>query len=121
MMILTNQSELIEIGIKYLKIAGWSYLMTGISQCYLTILKVSEHASVAARISSGAVVINIILNAIFIYGKFGLKPMGVQGAALGTLIGTAGTEDVAAAYAATYPIALIAVVLVSQFLIIFFS
>ena len=41
--------------------------------------------------------------------------------ALGTLISTAGTEDVAAAYAATYPIALIAVVLVSQFLIIFFS
>ncbi len=40
--------------------------------------------------------------------------------ALGTLIGVAGTEDVAAAYAATYPIALIAVVLVSQFLIILF-
>ncbi len=40
--------------------------------------------------------------------------------ALGTLIGTAGTEDVAAAYASTYPIALIAVVLVSQFLIILF-
>ncbi len=40
--------------------------------------------------------------------------------ALGTLIHVAGTEDVAAAYAATYPIALIAVVLVSQLLIIFF-
>ena len=40
--------------------------------------------------------------------------------ALGTLIGVAGTESVAAAYAATYPIALIAVVLVSQFLIILF-
>ncbi len=40
--------------------------------------------------------------------------------ALGTLISTAGTEDVAAAYAATYPIALIAVVLVSQLLIILF-
>ena len=40
--------------------------------------------------------------------------------ALGTLIHVAGTEDVAAAYAATYPIALIAVVLVSQFLIILF-
>ena len=40
--------------------------------------------------------------------------------ALGTLISTAGTDDVAAAYAATYPIALIAVVLVSQFLIILF-
>lgn len=40
--------------------------------------------------------------------------------ALGTLINTAGTEDVASAYAATYPIALIVVVLVSQFLIILF-
>lgn len=40
--------------------------------------------------------------------------------ALGTLINVAGTEEVAAAYAATYPIALIAVVLVSQFLIILF-
>lgn len=40
--------------------------------------------------------------------------------ALGTLINVSGTEDVAAAYAATYPIALIAVVLVSQFLVILF-
>jgi len=40
--------------------------------------------------------------------------------ALGTLIHVAETEDVAAAYAATYPIALIAVVLVSQLLIILF-
>ena len=40
--------------------------------------------------------------------------------ALGTLISTAGTEDVASAYAATYPIALIAVVLASQVLIILF-
>ena len=40
--------------------------------------------------------------------------------ALGTLIGVAGTEDVAAAYAATYPIALLVVVLVSQFLILMF-
>lgn len=38
--------------------------------------------------------------------------------ALGTLINVAGTDDVASAYAATYPIALIAVVLVSQFIII---
>ena len=40
--------------------------------------------------------------------------------ALGTLINVAKTEEVASAYAATYPIALIAVVLVSQFLIILF-
>lgn len=40
--------------------------------------------------------------------------------ALGTLIRVAGTEDVAAAYAAAYPVALVAIVLVSQFLIILF-
>jgi len=41
--------------------------------------------------------------------------------ALGTLISTAGTEDVASAYAATYPVALISVVLVEQFIIILFK
>ena len=40
--------------------------------------------------------------------------------ALGTLINVSGTEDVASAYAATYPIALVSVVLVSQFIIILF-
>ena len=40
---------------------------------------------------------------------------------LGTLIRTSGTEDVAAAYAATYPFALISVVLASQFLLIWCS
>lgn len=39
--------------------------------------------------------------------------------ALGTLINMAGTEDIASAYAATYPIALIAVVLASQLIILF--
>ncbi|MDE5764590.1 MAG: permease [Ruminococcus sp.] len=41
--------------------------------------------------------------------------------ALGTLISTAGTENVASAYAATYPAALISVVIVSQVLLIIFK
>ena len=40
--------------------------------------------------------------------------------ALGTLISVAGTDDVASAYAATYPIALVSVVLASQFLTVLF-
>ena len=40
--------------------------------------------------------------------------------ALGTLISVAGTDDVASAYAATYPIALVSVVLASQFLVVLF-
>ena len=86
MLIFTNDSELIEIGIDYLKIAGWSYLLTSISQCYLAIMKVSDHAKATAIISSTAVILNIILNAVFIYGFFGLPAMGVRGAAIATLI-----------------------------------
>lgn len=41
--------------------------------------------------------------------------------ALGTLINTAGTEDVASAYAATYPVALVAVVIISEVLILIFG
>ena len=86
MMIFTNEEALIVIGIRYLKIAGWSYLLTGISQCYLAIMKVSEHAGQTALVSSGAVIINIVLNAVFIFGLFGVPVMEAQGAALATLI-----------------------------------
>lgn len=41
--------------------------------------------------------------------------------ALGTLISTAGTENVASAYAATYPVALISIVIVSQVLLLIFK
>lgn len=85
MMIFTNEEVLINIGIRYLRIAGWSYLLTGVSQCYLSIMKVSGHAAKTAAISCGAVILNIILNAVFIFGMFGLPAMGVQGAALATL------------------------------------
>lgn len=85
MRIYTNEPALIEIGIHYLKIAGWSYILTGISQCYLTIMKVSDHVATTAIISSSAVVLNIALNAVCIYGFFGLPAMGVRGAAVATL------------------------------------
>lgn len=86
MLIFTNESVLIEHGVNYLRIAGFSYLLTGISQCYLVIMKTSEHAKTTAAISSATVCLNIILNALFIFGGFGIKPMGVKGAATATLI-----------------------------------
>lgn len=76
---------LINIGVEYLKIASWSYLITGISQCYLAIMRVSDHAGYSAWISSATVVLNILLNAVFIFGLFGVPAMGVKGAALATL------------------------------------
>lgn len=85
MLIFTNEESLILLGMDYLKIAGWSYLLTGISQCYLTLMKISDHSTQTATISSICVLVNIILNAIFIFGFFGLPPMDVKGAALATL------------------------------------
>lgn len=86
MRIFTNEQSLIEMGASYLKIAGWSYLLTGISQCYLALMKITENAAAAARISSTTVVINIVLNAVFIFGFLKMPAMGVRGAAIATLI-----------------------------------
>jgi putative MATE family efflux protein len=84
MQIFTNEAVLQEIGARYLRIAGWSYLLTGFSQSYLSIMKVSGHTKESALISSGAVVLNVILNFILIFGMFGLPAMEVEGAALAT-------------------------------------
>ena len=86
MSIFAGDKELIEIGSGYLRIAGWSYLITGISQSYLGIMKVSEHVKTGAVISSTAVISNIVLNGIFIFGLFGLPRMEARGAALATTI-----------------------------------
>ena len=86
MRLFANDETLIAIGVKYLKIAGWSYLLTGVSQCYMAIMKVSDHVPRTAWISSVTVVINIILNSVFIFGLFGVPAYGAEGAAIATLI-----------------------------------
>ncbi|MCR4586977.1 MAG: MATE family efflux transporter [Lachnospiraceae bacterium] len=86
MMIFASDPALISIGADYLRIAGWSYLITGFSQCYLTIMKVTDHPSTTALISSCAVLLNILLNGVLIFGLFGIPAMGARGAALATLI-----------------------------------
>jgi len=86
MLVFTDEEVLIEIGVRYLKIAAWSYLLTGFSQMYLTMMKISDHAGMTAKVSTAAVLINIGLNAVFIFGLLGAPKMGVQGAALATVI-----------------------------------
>lgn len=86
MHIFTHDAPLIIIGSSYLRIAGWSYLLTGISQCYLTMMKVSDHVKPGALISSCAVLLNICLNAVFIFGLLGAPRMQAKGAALATTI-----------------------------------
>lgn len=86
MHIFTNDNIMIEIGAKYLKVSSWSYLVVGITQCYLMMLKTNNKALSGAIISSAAVIINILLNAILIFGLFNLPKMEGEGAALATVI-----------------------------------
>ncbi len=86
MLAFAHDPELVRIGASYLRIAGWSYLLTGISQCYLTVMKISDHAAASAWVSGVAVILNIVLNAVCIFGLLGVPAMGARGAALATLI-----------------------------------
>ncbi|WP_035768187.1 MATE family efflux transporter [Butyrivibrio sp. NC2002] len=86
MHIFASDKTLIAIGASYLRIAAWSYFLTGISESYLVVMRVTNHVNRSALISTGVVVLNIILNSIFIFGMFGLPAMGANGAALATLI-----------------------------------
>ena len=85
MLVFTNDPELIAIAAGYLRVAGWSYLLSGFAQVYLALLKISDHAADTAAISATAVIVNIGLNAVLIFGLLGAPRLGVRGAALATV------------------------------------
>lgn len=82
----TPDPELIELGSQYLRVVSLSYLSSSINQSNMCIMKNTGRASRASLISSCCVMINLGLNAVLIFGLFGLPAMGVRGAALATLL-----------------------------------
>ncbi|WP_302337730.1 MATE family efflux transporter [uncultured Ruminococcus sp.] len=86
MRIFASDPVLIEDGAVYLRVVGISYFLLSISQIYLCILKNCGHAVESAVISSVSVVINIFLNAAFIFGIGFFPEMGIAGAALATVL-----------------------------------
>ncbi len=86
MRIFTNEQNLIEGGRIYLRTVSLAFLLTGVSQVYLCILKNTGRAVRSSVISSVSVVVNMIMNAVFIFGWLGLPGMGIAGAALATVI-----------------------------------
>ena len=85
MLLFAHDPELVRVGAEYLRIAAWSYLITGVSQCCLGIMKVSDHVGCSAVISSGAVALNIVFNAVLIFGLAGFPALGAAGAAWATV------------------------------------
>lgn len=89
MMCFASDTSLIEKGAEYLRTVSLSYLLLGFSQVYLCILKNCGKAGVGSLISSLSVVINIILNWLFIFGVGVFPRMEIAGAALATVISKA--------------------------------
>lgn len=94
-------------GASFVKYFEWVYFIYGILMTLIPMIIGFIFAKFVLKL-------NLLNNLGSICGGMTSTP------ALGTLISTAGTEKVAGAYASTYPIALVAVVLVSQVLIIIF-
>lgn len=82
----TPDPQLIELGSQYLRIVSLTYLSSSINQCNMCIMKNTGRAPRASLIGSTCVVINLGLNAVLIFGLFGLPALGVRGAALATLL-----------------------------------
>lgn len=86
MLIFTNEVPLIDTGAQYLRIVGVSYFIVSFSGVLQSVLRSIEHVKLVSAVTTMALLLNIVLNAIFIFGLCGVPRMGVRGAALATTI-----------------------------------
>ena len=88
MRILTNEETLIVLGSEYLRVIGISYVFSGIAQTFLAFMKNCGAVNMSTLINGVMVILNIALNAVFIFGLSGFPKMGIKGAALATVLAT---------------------------------
>ena len=88
MRILTNEETLIVLGSEYLRVIGISYVFSGIAQTFLAVMKNCGAVNMSTLINGVMVILNIALNAVFIFGLSGFPKMGIKGAALATVLAT---------------------------------
>lgn len=81
----SSEEPVIQEGISYLRIVSWSYLPVAFTMIYLNLMRSVERVVVATWTYFASLIINIIGNAILIFGMFGIPAMGVRGAAYATL------------------------------------
>ncbi len=84
--IYTKDINVIARGSEYLVIVAWSYVFTAVGFSFAIALRSIGNTKVPMYTSLISLVINLILNYIFIFGKLGFPAMGVKGAALATVI-----------------------------------
>ena len=86
MLIFTNDAELIEEGCRYLRAVSFSYVCLSFSQMFEAGFKSIERVKIVTVSSSTALILNICLNAVFIFGLLGFPKLGIVGVGLATSI-----------------------------------
>lgn len=84
MRVFTPDPELIEIGAGYLRNVSAAYLCWGLIEVYLASLRSVGRVAVSTALNTTAFLLNILLNAVFIFGLFGAPKLGAPGVALAT-------------------------------------
>ena len=99
MRIFTKDSEVIALGVNYLKVIAVTFMITNITQAYSTGLRCTGLAKPPMFASLIGVLTNALLNWILIFGEFGFPAMGVVGAAIATAIARVVEVSVVLVYA----------------------
>lgn len=86
MRVFTNEPAIVGFGVKYLRMVAFAYIFTGLAQVLEVVGKNIELVKQCTVISIFMVLSNVGLNAVFIYGLFGVPAMGASGAALATTL-----------------------------------
>ena len=79
-------AESMKYGIQYLQVMLWGLLPFALTNAYASTLRETGETTVPMVGGIVAVFINLILNYILIFGHFGAPALGVEGAALATVI-----------------------------------
>lgn len=86
MRVFTPDPELITIGASYLRNISVAYICWGIIEIYLATLRSIGRVTISTVLNTIAFSLNILLNAVFIFGLFGAPKLGAAGVALATSI-----------------------------------
>ena len=85
MKIFTESPETIAEGAAYLKVLSFSFVFMGFSQVFVSALRSVGKIIFPSVLYVVSLLVNVLMNATFIFGLFGLPQMGVTGVALGTV------------------------------------
>ncbi len=82
----SNTPEIVEESMNYIQYARYTYFPYGISFACILALRSVGINTVQLKVGSLAVLINTVLNYCLIFGNFGFPEMGIQGAAIATVV-----------------------------------